>query len=244
MERLTYRLVWFELEICPGKLRLAVIPGQPVLFGYEPDSGEKGKTILVPYEANEDLVDSLIESLDALVRSNKIFGTSPNAPERAFEGNAMSTPSIHIRIAYSNSRRWASVYTLKDAPPNVRTLVQQCRQLGLEVSRSVHLNAMSDEEATELVSPGGQAKARTPARVVARVKISLSGQIYLDGNPVGLDELSGALDRLTDEGGEVWYYRDHPEHEPSNEVRRVAESVLDRITSLGIPIKLSETDFG
>jgi hypothetical protein len=70
-------LVWFELQVCPHEFRFALVPRQPVLFGYRPDNGERGRTILVPYAGNEELVDSLIASLDSLVCSNHIFDTPP-----------------------------------------------------------------------------------------------------------------------------------------------------------------------
>lgn len=243
MASLENRLVWFELEVCPQRFRFAVMPGQPVLFGCEPDEGEEGKTILVPYEGNEELVDSVIESLDGLVRSNQIFSTPPNAPDRAFQEDSMKTASVHIRIAYESNQRWASMYALQDAPPNVLKLLEQSKQLGLEVFSTVPSRTISGERAMELVHPDRQGEARTPAAVIAKVKVTLSGQVHLNGALVSLDELTEALNRLRDEGGEVWYHRELPEQEPPPEVSRIVESVLNRIIELGLPIKLSETDF-
>jgi len=237
------RLVWFELQVCPHEFRFAVLPGQPVLFGYRPEGQHKGRTILLPYAGNEELADSLIASLESLVRANHIFDTPPNAPDRTFHKDTTGAASLHIRIVCASGKRWASMYALNDVPPNVRTLLEQSKQLGLDVLGPAQSRAISGERAMELVNTGARAQAKEPSATVARVKVTPSGQIRLNGTPVDAGELSEALRQLKDEGGEVWYYRERPHQEPSPEVNVTIQSILHLVTELGLPIKLSQTDF-
>jgi hypothetical protein len=244
MASVTDRLVWFELQICPHVFRLAVLPGQPVLFGYRPEGGEKSRTTLIPYAGNEALVETLAAGLASLVRANRILGTPPNAPGRAFRKDTMGTASLHIRIAYANGRRWASMYALNDVPSNVRTLLEGSKQLGLDLLGAAQSRAISGERAMALVEAEAQAgTVGEGAAIVAQVKVTPSGQIHLNGAPVNAGELSEALHRLRDVGGEVWYYRERPDQEPSPEANETIQSILDLVTELGLPIKLSQTDF-
>jgi hypothetical protein len=65
----------------------------------------------------------------------------------------MKTASIHVRIAYANDERWASMYALNKMPPNVRALFEQSKRLGLETLGSVQTETISGEKAMELVRP-------------------------------------------------------------------------------------------
>ena len=243
MESTTDRLVWFELEVCPNRFRFAARPGHPVLFGCQPGPGQPPRTLLMRYQGNEASVDSLIESLAALVRSNRILSTPPHAPEQAFTDDSIEAPSVHIRIAYAGDRRWAAMYSMEDLPANVQKLIEQSRELGLRVLGSAPSRAMSGEEAMEMVSPQAQPEASKPAAVVAKVKVTLSGEVYLNGHPVSLEKLREGLGRVGDMGGEVWYYRESPQQEPPPEVRGIVKSVINTISELKLSVRLSQTDF-
>jgi hypothetical protein len=102
---------------------------------------------------------------------------------------------------------------------------------------------MSGEEAMEMVSPQAQPEASKPGAAIAKVKVTLSGEVYLNGHPVSVEELRDGLDRVKDVGGEVWYYRECPQREPPPEVSGVVKSVIDMISELKLAIRLSQTDF-
>jgi hypothetical protein len=125
------RLTWFELEVCPLQLRLAVATGQNALFGYQPEDGSKVRSYAMRYRRNEEHFKSLLESLHWLLVANAILDTPQTAPDKAFDVQAMSVKSVHLRIAYSDGRKWASVYTEGEAPANVLTLIDQARYLGV-----------------------------------------------------------------------------------------------------------------
>jgi len=74
---------------------------------------------------------------------------------------------------------------------------------------------------------------------IARVKVTASGEITLNGRPVSLEELKREFARLKRAGGTVWYHRANPAGEPTPE----AMAVIDAVVAAGLPIKLVERDF-
>jgi hypothetical protein len=126
------RLTWFELEVCPFQFRLAVATGQNALFGYQPEDGGRVRSFAMRYRQNEQSVKSLLESLHWLILANGILDTPQTVPEKAFDPPAMTVRSVHVRIAYSDDRKWASVYTDVEAPANVQALIEQARYLGTQ----------------------------------------------------------------------------------------------------------------
>jgi hypothetical protein len=77
------------------------------------------------------------------------------------------------------------------------------------------------------------------AAIVAKVKVTRSGQVFLNGQPTPLEDLRQAFQRLKTEGGVVWYYREDPSGEPPEE----AMAVIQAVTDARLPIKLCEEDF-
>jgi hypothetical protein len=231
MADVVYRLTWFELEVCPQEFRFAVVPGQPVLIGVD------NAVALVQYEGNEATYERIVDSLDELVQRWQIFETEMNQPGRAFEEEkAMSRASLHFRVAYGDDRRWASMYPLSRVPANVRGLLTECQQMARDFSRSAHSQEISGETALSLVQP---AERPRPPAVIARVKVTRTGQLFLNGQPTSLEELVRVFARLKHENGGVWYYREDPAGEPPAEAMAVIQAVADA----RLPIKLCETDF-
>jgi hypothetical protein len=124
------RLTWFELEVCPFQFRLAVATGQNALFGYQPQDGGKVRSFAIRHRGNEEAIKSLLESLHWLLVANAIMESPQVAPEKAFDVQAMTGKAVHVRVAYSDGRRWASVYAEGEVPGNVLTLIDQARYLG------------------------------------------------------------------------------------------------------------------
>lgn len=232
-------LTWFELQLCPFHFRLAIIPGQPTLIGFSPDDGNDGDTALMPYEGNEATVDGLLASLDGAIRRNRIFETLPHAPEQAFATAAMQTDSLHFRAAYADNRRWAAFYPLDDMPANVQALLDECRRLGRQTLQARELRPLAPEAALAMVDPAKKAAAPLDHGRVAKVKVTVSGQIYLNGLATDLTDLREALLRLQEEQGVVWYHRENPAGEPPEE----AMAVIKAVAAARLPIKLCEEDF-
>ena len=80
-------------------------------------------------------------------------------------------------------------------------------------------------------------KPEEPGRTmnIAKVKVDRGGRIFLNEQPVSLDELRKAFSDLKRVDGAVWYYRENPEEEPTPE----AMSVIQAVMEAQLPIRLS-----
>jgi len=75
-----------------------------------------------------------------------------------------------------------------------------------------------------LAAPG---TAHAQGRPVAKVSVSESGAITVDGRTVSLPELRVALHSLAEWKGEVWYYRPNPAGDPPPGAMAVIEAILE-----------------
>jgi hypothetical protein len=69
---------------------------------------------------------------------------------------------------------------------------------------------------------------------IAKVKVSRSGNILLDGRPASLNDLDKRLSELVKSRGVVWYYRENPTGEPPP----AAMKVLEKIVEHKLPVRL------
>jgi hypothetical protein len=74
-----------------------------------------------------------------------------------------------------------------------------------------------------------------PEGPVAKVKVSQSGEIELDGTIVTLGQLRYGLTRLKEADGVVWYYRERPTEPPPP----AAEKVIRLIVEAELPVRIS-----
>jgi len=124
-------LVWFELEVCIFQCRLAMVPGQTMLYGVKSEDGRIHRFEL-PYQGNEERAESLLESLHWLILANGILDLPEVMPRAAFRMRAMNQDSVHIRIAYSDGRRWASMYLPAEVPAQVQAFIEQAKYLAAQ----------------------------------------------------------------------------------------------------------------
>jgi hypothetical protein len=147
-------IVWFELQIAPFEFRLAVLPGQPVLFGYSEDQGRPGATWLVRAKENPDAAKAFAAGLANIISSRPVYKAAPNESAKCFEVEALKTPSLHLRLAWADGTRWASFYPRDAIPAEMGELVAACRRLGIERIASLHGRRVTPEEALrEVQSP-------------------------------------------------------------------------------------------
>ena len=59
--------------MCPHRLRLAIIPGQPVLFGYIPEGDSRGVVCLVPERERATEVAALRQSLEEALDASGVY---------------------------------------------------------------------------------------------------------------------------------------------------------------------------
>ena len=73
---------------------------------------------------------------------------------------------------------------------------------------------------------------------VAKVRITSAGIIYLNGNKVSIEDVKKAFIQTKADRGSVWYFRDNPNGEPTEE----AKSVIKAITDAKLPVRLCTTE--
>lgn len=237
------QLVLFELQICPAEYRFAVAPEQALVFGYKEGSSVRPRTAVVPYQGNEQRVQSVLESLHWLVTANNITSLPQCDPQRVFDPDYMNEPSIHIHLAYSDGQIWESRYPLAEVPPNVQALVDQSKYLGQQEFKDGLSKPGADTQAAEAAMFQREEVLPESAKRVGRVKLFLSGKIEMDGQEMSPVELQESLRQLRLLDGEVWYYRENP-HEPlPSNLLLIGQFIVDTINALRLPIKICTEDF-
>ena len=73
------------------------------------------------------------------------------------------------------------------------------------------------------------------AMQVAKIRVSLTGDIVIDGHAATMQQLAETLAKEKQQSGEIWYYRESPSTEPSAAQIRV----FTRIVDSGLHISLS-----
>jgi hypothetical protein len=238
-----YRVVWFELQIAPASYRFAIMPEQPILIGYEGENGEKGATMLIRYDHVPEVFNRTVEKVNDLVKNCKIFDLPITNPDLAFEDSYMNEPSVHIRLAYANDKRWAGYYPLGDEPDAVSSLIRDTKALAKQLMEEQTNQVIDGDTAHSHLAPDKNTAQKNEPSVVVKVKVHLSGDISANGEKVTLAELDTVLDDLKQENGGVWYFRESPEEEPPESLDQTIEAVLDAITSRSLPVRLQPEEY-
>ena len=131
-------IVWFEMQVAPMAVRLAVLPGQPILFGYGETARKPAETWLLRAKENPEAAKAFAIGLGNVIRSNPIFQTAPHDPAKAFDPEALKTLSVHVRMAWADGKRWATYYPTTSIPPPFQSFINSCRQLGMEKIASLN----------------------------------------------------------------------------------------------------------
>jgi hypothetical protein len=148
----TSDLRWFELEVSPHRLRLAIIPGQPALFGYAPDGDAQGATFVVPTAEGAKEIASLAFRLAGLLDSSDVLASACEHPDHAFAAASMAMPSIHLRVE-RGGRRFQLYYKRETAPANVREFCESARAIATEWVAGMPQSVLSGGAASALVRP-------------------------------------------------------------------------------------------
>jgi hypothetical protein len=140
-------VTWFELQIAPFAFRLAVLPGQPILFGCSDAAGGQAGTWLLRVKDNPNAAKAFAIGLANVIRTHPVHASEPNEPDKCFQPDALETPSLHLRLAWADGRRWATFYPREAIPASIAELVEACRQLGLKEIASLGGRTLTLEEA-------------------------------------------------------------------------------------------------
>ena len=140
-------VTWFELQIAPNEFRLAVLPGQPILFGSSDTADGSGATWLLRVKDNPNAAKAFAIGLADVIRTHRVHASEPNEPDKCFQPDALKIPSLHLRLAWADGRRWATFYRRESIPMSFLELVEACRRLGHKEIASLAGRALTSEEA-------------------------------------------------------------------------------------------------
>ncbi len=239
---ITYRLVWFELQVAPFTYRFAIMPEQPILIGLEGENGEQGATMLIRYDHVPEVYEQTVERVDALVQEHGILSLPLKNPQLAFADEALDHASVHIRIAYADDRRWASVFEVDDLPPEIASLIRETKELARQTMETGSNETITGNEARGHLDPERNAAQKESPEVIVKIRVGLSGKIFVDNQEVSLSELGPILDELKSQKGGVWYFRESPEQDPSESTWKIVEKVLDEVARRELPISLQQEE--
>lgn len=235
---MTYRLIWFEIQIAPFAYRFAILPEQPILIGLEGENGEKGVTMLIRYDHAPAVFDKTVEQVDALIMQCGLMELPLNNPDMAFADAQMKTPGVHLRLTYADQTRWAGVYALDQLPAPVATLLQETKNLARLIMQQMAHETIPGEKAMEHLEPERNAAQKNSPTVIVKVRVSRRGSIGVNDREVSLTELQTILDDLKAKNGTVWYYREESDQEPTEATTKTIEQVLDAIMIRKLPLQL------
>jgi hypothetical protein len=239
----TYRLIWFELQEAPFSYRFAIIPEQPILIGFEGEKGEKGATMLIRYDHVPELYERTVESVSKLVQKSGVMELTPKNPQSAFDDGTLERPSVHLRIAYSDDRRWAGVFEINKLPKEIEVLLQETRQLAKQLMQDQSNETISGEIAHGHLDPVKNIAQKDSPAIVVKIRVHLTGKIFVDEQEMSLSELGDVLDELKTKNGVVWYFRETPDKEPPESVNEIIKKVLDAVTARNLPIQLQTEEY-
>ena len=234
-------LVLFEMQVCPSELRFAMTPGQPALFGYKPAPEARPRTVALAWEGNEHRFKSVLESLSWLLIANNVVDSPQHDGHRAFDSKYMNESVLHLAIAFADGQKWACVYPMAELPENLGALIEQCKYLGhreLETAVPGRDEPSAAETAAvfSFETDGGTDKP------VARVQVSRSGEIEVNGTAMRPGDFFEALHVLRRLGGDVHYYEEPGVEDRDPGVLKAERFVLDTVRALGLPLKRCPVD--
>ena len=147
-------VTWFELQIAPNEFRLAVLLGQPILFGSSDTAAGPPRDLAVSREGQSECGEGFCHRVGGVIRRHPVHASEPNEPDKCFQPAALQIPSLHFRLAWAGGRRWATFYRRESIPAPLLELVEACRRLGLAEIASLASRALTPDEALrEVKSP-------------------------------------------------------------------------------------------
>ena len=146
------RLEWFEMDECPGRFRLGIVPGQPVLYL---DAASTEAAYVLRRDAAGDAIQLLLDHLTLLISAHRLVETKPTAPQRAFspEVDIKSMSCVQLRFAFDSDVQWASFYEPNTLPENVQSFYEECRRFARQLIVTGGGRPLSPDEAVRLFSP-------------------------------------------------------------------------------------------
>jgi len=232
-------LILFEMQVCPSEFRFAIAPGQPLVFGYMTVASARPLTAILPYEGNEARFESLLESLHWLLVANNVLGSPQHEPKQAFVSKVMNDLSVHLRLEYSDGKKWASRYPFAELPENLQTLLEQSKYLGQQELKDDIPAPKSPPTKDDIVFER-DAGLGTP---LAKIKVTASGQMEMSGVAMSPATMFEALRVLKNKKGEVRLHVEEANEMSLLPVREASKYLKETAKLLGLPLTESAEGF-
>ncbi len=147
-------LEWFELQVAPCIYRFAIVPDQPILMGLGPDEQDNGATMLIRHDRTPALYQQVVDKVSSCVEVCGIMDCALHNPQLAFADEMLDKESVHMRIAYTDGRRWASVFAVDHVPMEIGFLLEETKKLTQQVLEEQDHEMISGTDAsTHVKSP-------------------------------------------------------------------------------------------
>ena len=199
--------------------------------------------MMIRYEYLPTAYEQIVEKANELVQKSGILNLQPYIPEQAFKDAAMGIPSVHIRIAYANDTRWAAAYALNDAPKEVLNLIRSTKKLAKLIMQENSNKLIDSDAAHAYLDPKQNTAQKESPSVIVKIKVHQSGSISANGQDVSLLQLGVLLNDLKEKHGEVWYFRESPDSEPSEQQAETIKREIDAITKRDLPVRLQTDEY-
>jgi hypothetical protein len=146
------RLEWFEMDELPLRVRLGIVPNQPLLFI---DNESTEAVYVLRRDAAGDAIETLLGQISFLISAHRLVETEPAAPQRAFspEVDINTTSGFQLRFAFDSDVAWAAFYELDAIPNNVASFYRECRRFTLQLLATNPGSPLGPEDAKKLFSP-------------------------------------------------------------------------------------------
>jgi hypothetical protein len=122
---------WGELEtfmlVTPSEFHFAI--SKDGTFTFVPEGGPQPRV----YHSKTPHAAAILREVDALVSANRVIETPPNSAEKAMVKETATTPSLQVVVQYAGGKLWRSYYPKHQVPDNIKSLLSDCRKLGLSL---------------------------------------------------------------------------------------------------------------
>lgn len=200
------RLTRFEVHAVsalPARpTRISVVEGEPLLVAPEEREGEIAVALLMAPGDESGTYEDMVENVETLVEESGVLALPRVDPDRCFDDRALENASTHVRIAFSDGTRWASVYDPDRVPVEVSALVGDVIRLAdrvrhdREAQKSTERRELDSLDANELFP-------LSKDHPILEVDVDGAGRIEVGASEVTWSTLESLLDELAEEKGGV-----------------------------------------
>jgi hypothetical protein len=139
-----FELQWFELQVSPHEFRFALARGSDGLIAYKRNKNSKCENFLLQYKQQGNIEPAFV-CLQFLLHKHKVIETPVHMPEKVFQPDTLSIPSMHLRFRYVK-RNWQSWYLMNEIPSNIQAFFDDCHQHAVSVTTRSPKSQLSREE--------------------------------------------------------------------------------------------------